>query len=317
MNASTQVAGIQDGDDIALDLNGAQVEVRIRDVCQRNWSRVAIGELREPAPDQGQEPQASHLFVKQFLDRRGEPHADHMHNELAGCRAATAIAAPGVRVMPVVATNESDMVLCYPWQKLITPDELLRTEQSAFASRIDALVELSRTLLGTFAHCPAAVAAELKSKHRNYGSAPQALNLKGLDIRNWAWPCSSPGAPMDGAPLMFDCGRPYLAPIEEAAAKLLVSFGLLNWGWPMRRFWRGPDAELLQKVVQRFDPFVDRNAVLAEIDLQERIRMGEFQGRNMVARLGKRLTVEVVGRRYLRRLRSLCTNLPVTKPGAA
>ncbi|MFK7739351.1 MAG: hypothetical protein AB8H80_03435 [Planctomycetota bacterium] len=306
MNAPPRIQAIRHQEQLALDIDGTRVNVSLHDICQRNWSRVAVGELSEALP--GQE---ARVFVKQFVDRRGEPHADHMNNELAGSRAATALETNGVRVMPVISVDQERLLLCYPWQILITPDELLRTNEAAFASRVGSLVDLARNFLDALHPCPEHIASGLKSKSRPYGGAARALNLKGMDIRNWAWPCSTPGNVIDGPPLVFDCGRPYLAPIEEAAAKLLVSFGLLNWGWPMRRFVRGPDAKLLERVATVFQPYVSRDAVLAEIDLQARVRMGEFQGSNAITRLGKRLTVEVIGRRYLRRLRRQCTQLSV------
>jgi hypothetical protein len=105
---------------------------------------------------------------------------------------------------------------------------------------------------------------------------------------------------------LFDFGRPYLAPIQEAAAKLFVSIGLLNWGRPLSRFSKGPDFRLLETAKQRLLPFLDPVAIAAEVRLQRSFRWAEIQGTGSLERSVKRLAINTLGKRYFDRLENWC-----------
>ena len=147
---------------------------------------------------------------------------------------------------------------------------------------------------------------DLPLKERDYGTGRLAVNFKGFEIRNAGVGPDVAGEVGPGDLVLFDFVRPYLAPIEEAAAKLFVSIGLLNWGSPVGRFLRGPDQQLLADAMNILSPWIDSAAVNAELSLQERFRTGEFKGAGGIEVMLKRIGVDMIGRWYLRRLRSWC-----------
>jgi len=132
------------------------------------------------------------------------------------------------------------------------------------------------------------------------------VNFKGFDIRNMAVRKLDNNGYSWERMVMFDFGKPYLAPVEEAAAKLFVSIGLLNWGRPVSRFAMGPDEALLEKVLPGFRPFLDIKAVRAELQLQTGFRSREFHGSGGLERNLKRWGVGLLGKRYLSRLARWC-----------
>jgi hypothetical protein len=146
----------------------------------------------------------------------------------------------------------------------------------------------------------------LKSKQRSYGRLGVAVNFKGFEIRNAGMPRSA-GADVSADDLvLFDFVRPYLAPIEEAAAKLFVSVGMLNWGNPLRRFIKGPDTTLLARAADILRPWLDREAIAAELDLQEKFRFVELRGARSHEVFLKWLGVMTFGRSYFAKLRAWC-----------
>lgn len=312
MSTAVTIAPIHDDARLHLDLCGRRAEVRLHAVRQRNWSRVAFGEVRDPAPELAQG-----VFVKQFLDRRGVAQAAQWQYEFDGHQTALAVPLADVEVIPVVARLPDSLVLCYPRKQLITPDALLRRDGASFARLLPRMLTALKGLLAALEKAPAAVPGPLPRKQRGYGGNQPALNFKGLDIRNCAWPCDTQGRPIEGPPLLFDLGRPYLAPIEEAAAKFVVSCGLLNWGTPVRRFVRGPDLGLLHMAATTLRPYVDPAAIAAEIDLQERFRLYEFQARNVLTWWCKRVAIGAYGRPYLRRMRRAAADLPPSERAPA
>ncbi len=146
----------------------------------------------------------------------------------------------------------------------------------------------------------------LPVKERGYFSAGNAVNFKGIDIRNIAVCNDKKYHGTDNRLVMFDFGRPYLAPVEEAAAKLFVSIGLLNWGRPVKRFIKGPDASLLEKAYPYFEEFLTAEAIRAELELQFRFRTDKYHGASESERIFKKLGINTLGARYFSALERLC-----------
>jgi hypothetical protein len=63
---------------------------------------------------------------------------------------------------------------------------------------------------------------------------------------------------------------------------------------------------LLEKALLPMAPYMDKNAVQAELKLQSTFRTHEFQGAGRLERAIKRLGVDALGKRYLRKLARWC-----------
>lgn len=289
---------LQIGVPLRVNFAGSTHLVRPITVRQRNWSRVAIANV-----DGGNGAPAERVFLKQFVDRGGRVHHEQLEYERDGCLRAAGVQQGALRVVSVIGEALDDAVLVYPALRMATPDELLRQDPALAATVLPRVLAAATAFLHALPQA-GSKSPPLKCKQRAYGSPSTSLSFKGLDVRNIGVLLDDNGRPADGALVMFDVGRPYLAPIEEAAAKLFVSFGLLNWGLPLRRFLSGPDPEIIAAAAKAFAKFLEVAAIDAEILLQQRFRLHDAQGSSGVMRLIKRLIVATVGRRYLRELKS-------------
>jgi hypothetical protein len=279
-----------------------QVSLQCTRVTQRNWTRVGMGRLQ--APDGAGQ---TTVFLKQNIDRGGHSHPEHWVYEQAGADIAHQLLHDIVRVPQLRYQSESLLLNVYDYIDVITIDELLRSDPAAFDRCFDKVIRDMGAVLEAMKQPASAPHLEtLPVKSRPYGGPSTALNFKGFEIRNAGLARTEAGAIESGDLVMFDFVRPYLAPIEEAAAKLFVSIGLLNWGKPLTRFVRGPDRKLLERALRPLHPCLDRQAVLEEIDLQSRFRTREFQGSGNLERTLKRLGIDTLGRRYLYKLRRWC-----------
>ena len=300
MTPGTNPFLLQIGVPLRVDFRGTTCIVRPLSVVQRNWSRVAIASV-----DGGNGAPAERVFLKQFVDRRGKIHHEQLDYERDGCLRAASVQQGALRVVSVIGEALAEAVLVYPALRMATPDELLRQDPTLASAVLPRVLEAATAFLRALPMAGSKTPA-LKCKQRAYGSPSTALSFKGLDVRNIGVLLDDKGQPADGALVIFDVGRPYLAPIEEAAAKLFVSCGLLNWGLPLRRFLSGPDPEIVAAAAKAFAEFLELEAIDAEIGLQQRFRLHDAQGSSGVMRMAKRMIVATVGRSYLRELQRVC-----------
>ena len=274
--------------------------VRCLDLVQRNWSRVGPGELR--FSDGTTQP----CFIKQYLDRTGDWQSDHWEYEQDGAIAASELLATVARVPRLIAQEQKLLLNIFEFAEVVSLDVLLRADQPAFDRCVEGAVRQMAEVLGAMQNPPATFdMAALPQKPRDFGTA-QAVNFKGFEIRNAGVPPDLAGVSGPDDLVLFDFVRPYAAPIEEAAAKLFISIGLLNWGSPLGRFLRGPDKRLLAMAAGILEPWLDRRAIGAELELQKRFRTGEFKGTGGLEVVLKRLGVDLIGRKYLHQLASWC-----------
>lgn len=294
---------IQVGQDYAvLPLAGDEpaLVVRCLDLAQRNWSRVGSGELRYA--DGTTQP----CFIKQYRDRTGGWQSDHWKYEKDGAIVASELLATVARVPRLIAQEQKLLLNIFEFAEVVSLDVLLRADQPAFDCCIEGAVRQMAEVLGAMQNPPATFdMAALPQKPRVFGPA-QAVNFKGFEIRNAGVPPDLVDASGPADLVLFDFVRPYAAPIEEAAAKLFISIGLLNWGSPLGRFLRGPDKRLLGMAAGILEPWLDRRAIVAELGLQKRFRTGEFKGTGGLEVVVKRLGVDLMGRKYLYQLASWC-----------
>ena len=132
----------------------------------------------------------------------------------------------------------------FDYKNIVSMDVLLREDPAAFDRCFMLVVERMVAVLEALRK-PKTHDVSLPIKERPYGGLRTAVNFKGFEIRNIGLARTIDGRVDPSDIVIFDCVRPYLAPIEEAAAKLIVSIGLLNWGMPLSRFARGPNTELM------------------------------------------------------------------------
>ncbi len=279
-----------------------QVSLQCTRVQQRNWTRVGLGRL----PAAGGVGHTT-VFLKQNIDRGGRSHPDHWLYEQAGADIAHQLLKDIVRVPQLRYQSESLLLNVYEYIDVVTIDELLRSDPAAFDQCFDNVIRNMVEVLEAMRRPFSVPHLEtLPVKSRPYGGSSTAINFKGFEIRNAGLVRADTGAIEPANLVMFDFVRPYRAPIEEAAAKLFVSVGLLNWGKPLGRFMKGPDTALLERALRPLHSYLDRQAVLEEIDLQRRFRTREFQGSGNLERTLKRLGIDILGRRYLHKLRHWC-----------
>jgi hypothetical protein len=274
--------------------------VRCIDFDQRNWSRVGTGELR--FPDGTTQP----CFIKQYLDKAGDWHHDHWEYEKDGALVASEILSTVARVPRLIAQDEKLHLNIFEFTEVVSLDVLLRSDTAAFDRCIQAVIHQMAKVLESMQNPRGSFdMTTLPEKSRSYGSV-SAVNFKGFEIRNAGVAPDVGAEPGPEGLVLFDFVRPYVAPVEEAAAKLFVSLGLLNWGSPLGRFLQGPDKRLLAISRDILSPWLDQKAIAAELDLQERFRTGEFKGAGGLEVVLKRFGVDLIGRRYLRQLRAWC-----------
>lgn len=282
---------LQPGMDISFDPAGdgdrAPLTVRVRSVTQRPWSRNALA-----VDDAG-----NRYFLKQMrgLDGRwhGQHYTDEAHGHLLARRVVRSLTAE-----PLVGQLPGHLLLAYPAVTLVTPDELLRRDPAQLARIWPGVCDAMAALIRDLEASDEAVRAGLRVKQRPYASIGTTLSFKGLDVRNLG---ISDGTP--SVTHIFDLGRAYVAPVEEAAAKLFVSVGLLNWGFPIRRFLGGPPLDLLEPARTALLPWLAPGAVAIELAGQARTRRANPTGRTAAERAARRVVIGSAGQRYLRQLR--------------
>jgi len=295
---------IQPGEDYCINDWHDRAEA-IRLACtraeQRNWSRVGAGEVAKGA----MHGERRTVFIKQYVDRAGRPQYRHWAFEQTGTNTACALFRDMVRIPALRGSDAGLLLNVYEHVNVVPLDVLLRFDTIAFDAVFPTVLVRMRSVLETMALGLDArrETEHLPVKERPYGGPSRAVNFKGFDIRNVGLLRDADGKLQTGEVALFDFGRAYLAPIEEAAAKLFVSIGLLNWGKPARRFLRGPDVELLNLSFDVLKPYMNADALEAELALQESFRSSEAQGGSRMERRLKRLGIDTIGKRYLRRLR--------------
>lgn len=270
-------------------------------VNQRNWSRVGFGQI---STEDGKTEQ---VFLKQNVSKNGEILLDHWEYEKLGAIVATELFHNPVSIPRLKYHNPSLALCVFEFIDVIPFDELLRHNNSQFTKCFSAFLEHSAQILQTMqSGQPGTIIDALPAKQRPYGGPNTSINFKGFDIRNIGI-INEPKNNTDCSEfIMFDFGRPYKAPIEEAAAKLFISIGLLNWGRPMPRFAKGPDTDLLTMSLSYMKPFLEYESISSELDLQSRFRASEVHGSGIVEKSLKKLGIDVLGKQYLNKLRTWC-----------
>jgi hypothetical protein len=280
---------------------GTALRLVCADVHQRNWSRVANGTLANG------DGRVVACFVKQYVGKDGFVHADHWEYEREGVEYAADILGQIVRVPKLLLRDKRLVLNVFEYFEIVSIDQLLRSDPAALNRSIDFVLQRMEQVLVALLSAPEKHdVSGLKSKQRGYGRLGVAVNFKGFEIRNAGMPCSAGTGVSAGELVLFDFVRPYLAPIEEAAAKLFVSVGMLNWGNPISRFIKGPDTALLARAADILRPWLDRGAIAAELDLQEKFRNAELKGARDLEVFLKWLGVMAFGRYYFARLRAWC-----------
>lgn len=271
------------------------------EITQRNWSRVGTAVL-ETANTSKRD-----CFVKQYIDRSGTLHYDHLLHEYDGALLAANILDGVVTVPSLLAKDDKRLLNIFEHIDLITVDELLRLDETRFWHYYPLLLEqLSDVLQAMLEAAQRPDAANLPVKKRNYRGHGLAINFKGFEIRNTGYRPPLDGLNGDNPSLppivMFDFVRPYLAPIEEAAAKLLVSIALLNWGKPLGRFIKGPDKEILDTAFYYIGQWTNRDAMDAEIATQRGFRFDTIKSASRSESQLKKIGLNTIGQIYLNRI---------------
>lgn len=301
-----QDSGVLDRDQdypvYSLEEPSVQAVMTCTGVIQRNWSRVGDGVM---AADR--DGNRERVFIKQNVDRGGLRHSNHWSYEKTGTVIARDLLQDVITVPALRYRNEALLINVFSHIDVIPIDELLRTDTAAFERTFTGVMARMVRVLECLRAPPEAWYTEvLPLKTRPYGGSAMAVNFKGFEIRNTGLARKTGGVVDPDNVVMFDFVRPYLGPVEEAAAKLFVSIGLLNWGKPLGRFVQGPDLLLLEQSAAILRPYLDRQAVAAEIELQHSFRTREFQGSGRLERSFKRAGINVIGKRYLDRLARWC-----------
>lgn len=269
---------------------------------QRIWSVVADGFIRKPG--EGQAPKR--VFIKQFLDCTGKPHPKQWENETKGYQVVQTALRNEAIFPELIASAREQLVHVYQHLEIDSIDEILRADSTQFEGVLEHFLREIESLLRTM---QSAIEdhdfSALAHKSRDYIGSP-GLCFKGLDVRNFGFERSN-YADLDGKRLvMFDFGKPYVAPIHEAAAKVFVSIGLLNWGRPISRFAKGPDQAMIERALEQLKAYIHPRAIQLELDMQYRFRSEEIRASGTLEKIAKQTGIKLLGGRYFKRLRRWC-----------
>ncbi len=248
-------------------------------ISRRNWSTVAVAE----------DHRGERVFLKQFRDATGQWRPYDLDHERHGTELLASAGLDSVEVEPPVLVDRDRGVLGYRWQPVVTLDEAIRSGHRQLPSIVSDLGATAPRLLGALEAM--ADGLEAKRRHRPWAAGQLIACPKGLDYRNLGW------RPRDRV-LMFDPGPVQLAPIEEAAAKLICSALLLNFGRPLRRCVRGVDLDVAAPLTQPLLRFTNRSALDYELDRLLRHRLQEPKPRSVAERIAAGPATRVVGKRY-------------------
>jgi hypothetical protein len=271
-----------EGETIALGLpDGGATTVTVGHVVRRHWSTVARGRS-----------DGSPLFLKQFVDRRGRSLRSLYDDEIAGM-AVGAEVFEGFRVPVITGTTSTRLIIGYEYVDFVSPDRLLRTDEARLSSVWPALCDALTNVIKACASAerPAGAAT---TKERSYATTPPTLQFKGIEIRSIGIP------DRDGPFVVHDLGRPFVGPIEDLAATLLVSTAMLNWGQPLSRFLKGPPLGLAAPVADRLAPWLTPAAISAEVRREYRNRVRDRQAQNPLAAAARAAALSTIGWRYMR-----------------
>lgn len=301
-SSSTDPRAITPEKRFQVDHDGDSIELEPAEVVQRNWSRVGMGHyakgLKKTTP----------CFIKQYLDRTGTTHPDHLNYEHEGAILARQMLGHVVNVPKLLYKDEQRVLNVFEHVDLVTVDELLREKERKFWHYYPLLLEVVSDTLEKMTEAAIHPASQhLPRKSRPYQSQALALNFKGFEIRNTGFQLSADAKKHHSLPdlpavVMFDFVRPYLAPVEEAAAKLMISIGLLNWGKPLTRFIKGPDRDLLDMAFYYIGHRTNREALDAELQIQRKSRYDDTKGASRSETNLKRAGLNVLGNKYLKQL---------------
>lgn len=290
---STQRVPIESGAERTVwTPDGQAATVQVCSASQRLWSRIGRGTL-------GGKP----VFLKQICDVRGRWSPQQYRYECKGLEVAASTLG-GVADVPCPLALEPDqLLLVMEDRRLESMDELLRRSPETFERAIVPSLGQIAGLLDRLATVDPA--AELHTKLRHYGSEPNSLFFKGLEVRNVGYPRDTQNFAQTDL-TVFDLGRPFLTSREDAAGRMFLSIGMLNWGRPLRRFLQGPDEGLLLQARRVLGSRLDPTTVDALLEKERQQRLEEFRSGGALGGLVKSVLIPRVGARYFDRLKRWC-----------
>lgn len=297
---------ILDGQTYHVENDGAASSITIEKTIQRNWSRVAKATYQHGSA-------AGDCFVKQYLDASGAAYPEHQEYEYQGAVLASQLLGDLVTVPKPIFRDDDLIINVFEHVDVVTVDELLRSDEDAFWKRFPLMLEkMSEILTQMQASASAELCHQLPVKTRRYSTRGLAVNFKGFEIRNTGYQTplsdSQTANTLEHRPVMFDFVRPYIAPIEEAAAKMMVSIGMLNWGKPLSRFLKGSDSDMLTFAKEYLDPFLDRAALRDEIEIQRGFRFQTIKSGSRLESQVKKSGLNLIGSRYMKQLEKWLDN---------
>lgn len=278
-----------------------QVEYRcLGNVRRRIWSMTGEGEIVLSGISR------STIFLKQFIDRGGNPDKNGFDVELSSREPAKKLLRSCVYIPKLLLIDAERLILGYEFVECLTFDELLRQDTNVFNREFDAvlprLVELIDALAGG--------ARRVGSGNRSHldSASMRATIFPDLELRNIGVLKDAVGD-SESRLCAFDLGRPYEGCVADASSNFLLSVGLLNRGRPLRRFIMGPDFELLDKAWRVLRPIADPENVIARFKREEVERSHRVKAVNNFESVAKKVGIRIVGRRYLRALAKYAENL--------
>lgn len=273
-------------DRVHVESTSADHALLVERVWQRNWSRCAIarsgaGEL---------------YFLKQFVSRASTWHPEQLAAERTTAERVRKVV-QSCRVSMPVGCMESAVTLVYPWEEVRSVDEVLRENPGQVREFWPSVVERLAAVVQELADSRCGEDSSLRRKRSPNASGAEALLFKGFEVRNVGWPTSSESL---RDLLIFDYGPSYLSTTDEAAAKLLVSTAMLNWGHPATRHVRGVPKEMTSAMREALGPHLTRSAVEAEIESVKRSRVSAPMAKRSSVRRIKAPVIDMAMRIYLR-----------------
>lgn len=293
----TQTKEIRDGQSLNLRWFGPSgvMQVDCENTTLRNWSRVATGIIQSAGGN-------IQVFLKQFIDSQGTAHPDQFTDELNSVNRAKELFGDVLEVLEPISVNERHLVLCYEHHEMNTLDEILRLQPHA---------ELTRKAFDYVLDQFVVMLSRMKTLETGTGTSGWSPVFKGFDVRNIGIPGTLSNPRWEEPAYLFDLGVYRRGSYTEAAARVLTTVGLLNWGSPLGRFLKGPDHQWLSEANRRLQPYLSRNHTLARLRHEYWHRLRDVQGSSWRMRQLKRIGLVTVGLWYMIRLRRAIKKLPM------
>lgn len=235
--------------------------LEVREVRQRNWSRVAVADH-----------QGSRYFVKQFVDRVGGRHDRGFRGDHEMMASLGEEVVPGVRVVPLAGRVEERLIAVHPHIEMRTIDSI----SQALPHHGRRASQVGQAIREIF-------------EDRILPEDPNQVSVwKGLDPKNIGWTEA-------GGLWIFDFGPAAQLDLRTAAARVVAAGLLSRWVARPGTHLIWPERSILRGVCEPIADLTSLELVEAELARHAELRLREPQ-RSGISASATRLGLRTIGK---------------------